>query len=262
MFGYATRETWEKIPLTLLLSHNLLRRLSFLRKEEGVHWLKPDAKSQVTVKYDNGGPLSIERVVLSTQHSEGVNQQMLKDYIMKEVILKTIDPEFISADCEFHINPTGSFVNGGPAADAGLTGRKIIVDTYGGAAPHGGGAFSGKDPSKVDRSAAYMARYIAKNIAAGCFAQKCLVQLSYGIGLAKPLSLSVKMDEQILATDEEMLEAITQLVDFTPDGIISAFDLKRPIYTPTAVYGHFGRDIFPWEEVGLADALRHHFGLE
>jgi len=262
MFGYATRETWEKIPVPLLISHNLLLRLSDLRKNGGVQWIKPDAKSQVTVKYENGAPVSVERVVLSTQHAEGVKQNVLRDFIMEEVIRKEIDSDFISSDCQFFINPTGSFVYGGPEADTGLTGRKIIADTYGGAAPHGGGAFSGKDPSKVDRSAAYMARYIAKNITAACLAEQCTVQLAYAIGVAQPLSLHVDVGPGSLATPEELLELIPQVFDLTPDGIIKTLDLKRPIYTRTAAYGHFGRDIFPWELTDEADALRYYSGLD
>ncbi|HPO54496.1 MAG TPA: methionine adenosyltransferase [Ignavibacteriaceae bacterium] len=255
MFGYATSETPEMMPLPLQLSHKLLLHLSGLRKRKVVDWLRPDSKSQVTVKYENGKPLSVERVVISTQHSESVSQETIREFITDEVIKKVIPDNLISGDVQLFINPTGRFVEGGPYADTGLTGRKIIVDTYGGSAPHGGGAFSGKDPSKVDRSAAYMARYVAKNIVAAGLASRCTIQLSYAIGVIEPLSVTINLHGESKELEEKLIDVVPHVFDLTPAGIVRMLDLKRPVYLPTAAYGHFGRDGFSWEKTDKTEEL-------
>lgn len=257
MFGYACDETPEFIPLAISLAHKLVRRQAVLRKSGVLPWLRPDAKSQVSVRYVNGKPVSVEKVVLSTQHAPDISTEILRESVRREIIEAVIPPELRSEQFEVLINPTGRFEIGGPNGDAGLTGRKIIVDTYGGSCPHGGGAFSGKDPSKVDRSAAYMARYIAKNIVAADLAKKCLVQLAYAIGVVEPVSLLVDTYGTGAQPDEEIENLVRKVFKLTPKGIIDTLDLKRPIYTKTAAYGHFGRpDLdLPWERLDKVSAL-------
>ena len=249
MFGYACNETNELMPLPIHLSHRLMERQALLRKNGKLSWLRPDAKSQVTIKYDGNEPISVDTVVLSTQHSPDINLDDLREGVIEEIINPIIPKELIKGDIKFLINPTGRFVIGGPQGDCGLTGRKIIVDTYGGAAPHGGGAFSGKDPSKVDRSAAYGARYVAKNIVAAGLASKCLVQISYAIGVAKPTSVMVDSYGTGIVSDEKLSQLVAGEFDLRPKGIVEMLDLLRPIYKKTAAYGHFGRDEpeFTWE---------------
>lgn len=258
MFGYACDETEDLMPLPLYLSHKLLLRLTELRKAGAVDWLKPDSKSQVTVKYQGDRPVSVERVVLSTQHSDSVETEELRRFITKEVIEKTIDEKLRSDKIEYFINPTGRFVNGGPQADTGLTGRKIIVDTYGGSCPHGGGAFSGKDPTKVDRSAAYMARYIAKNLVSAEIARRVTVQLAYAIGISEPLSLFLDFHGTGRVPEVEAVKLLPKFFKLTPTGIIDSLDLRRPIYQKTACYGHFGRPLaeFTWERTDKAEELK------
>lgn len=257
MFGYACDETTELFPLAISLAHRLVRKQAELRKAGVLPWLRPDAKSQVSVRYVNGKPVAVEKVVLSTQHAPDINTQALRDAVRKEIIEAVIPIELQSDHFEVLINPTGRFEIGGPNGDAGLTGRKIIVDTYGGSCPHGGGAFSGKDPSKVDRSAAYMARYIAKNIVAAGLAKRCLVQLAYAIGVVEPVSLLVDTYGTGAQPDEEIENLVRKIFKLTPKGIIDTLDLKRPIYTKTAAYGHFGRpDLdLPWERLDKVSAL-------
>jgi len=249
MFGYACNETNELMPLPIHLAHRLMERQALLRKNGKLSWLRPDAKSQVTIKYDGNEPISVDTVVLSTQHSPDINLDDLREGVIEEIINPIIPKELIKGDIKFLINPTGRFVIGGPQGDCGLTGRKIIVDTYGGAAPHGGGAFSGKDPSKVDRSAAYGARYVAKNIVAAGLASKCLVQISYAIGVAKPTSVMVDSYGTGIVSDEKLSQLVAGEFDLRPKGIVQTLDLLRPIYKKTAAYGHFGRDEpeFTWE---------------
>ena len=249
MFGYACNETNELMPLPIHLSHRLMERQALLRKNGKLSWLRPDAKSQVTIKYDGNEPIRVDTVVLSTQHSPDINLDDLREGVIEEIINPIIPKELIKGDINFLINPTGRFVIGGPQGDCGLTGRKIIVDTYGGAAPHGGGAFSGKDPSKVDRSAAYGARYVAKNIVAAGLASKCLVQISYAIGVAKPTSVMVDSYGTGIVSDEKLSQLVAGEFDLRPKGIVETLDLLRPIYKKTAAYGHFGRDEpeFTWE---------------
>ena len=249
MFGYACNETNELMPLPIHLSHRLMERQALLRKNGKLSWLRPDAKSQVTIKYDGNEPISVDTVVLSTQHSPDINLDDLREGVIEEIINPIIPKELVKGDIKFLINPTGRFVIGGPQGDCGLTGRKIIVDTYGGAAPHGGGAFSGKDPSKVDRSAAYGARYVAKNIVAAGLASKCLVQISYAIGVAKPTSVMVDSYGTGIVSDEKLSQLVAGEFDLRPKGIVETLDLLRPIYKKTAAYGHFGRDEpeFTWE---------------
>ena len=249
MFGYACNETNELMPLPIHLSHRLMERQALLRKNGKLSWLRPDAKSQVTIKYDGNEPIRVDTVVLSTQHSPDINLDDLREGVIEEIINPIIPKELIKGDIKFLINPTGRFVIGGPQGDCGLTGRKIIVDTYGGAAPHGGGAFSGKDPSKVDRSAAYGARYVAKNIVAAGLASKCLVQISYAIGVANPTSVMVDSYGTGIVSDEKLSQLVTGEFDLRPKGIVEMLDLLRPIYKKTAAYGHFGRDEpeFTWE---------------
>ncbi len=255
MFGYATKETDELMPVAITLSHKILQKLSEIRKSKSVDWIRPDSKSQVTVKYNGHDPVSVERVVVSTQHSDTIRHSDIVEFLKNEVILKVIPEHLISKDIEYYINPTGRFVDGGPQADTGLTGRKIIVDTYGGSSPHGGGAFSGKDPSKVDRSAAYMARYIAKNIVAALIAKKCTIQLSYAIGIAEPLSIFLDFHNTGKENEEIIKSRIKKNFDLTPKGIIEKLDLYKPIYQQTATYGHFGREIFTWEKTDAVDKL-------
>ncbi len=251
MFGYACNETADLMPLPVWLAHRIVERLAFLRKSGSLPWLLPDAKSQVTVVYENGKPMGIDKVLVSAQHLEYYEGQYVNEFLREEIINYAIRPiimEYIGDDePEYIINPSGSFVKGGPAADTGLTGRKIIVDTYGGSAPHGGGAFSGKDPSKVDRSAAYMARFVAKHIVAAGIAERCTVQLSYAIGVAEPTSVNLDFHGSGKVGEEHILTRIKELFDLTPKGIINVLKLKQPVYRKTATCGHFGRSGFSWE---------------
>ena len=258
MFGYACDETKELMPLPIHLSHRLVERQALVRKNGKLPWLRPDAKSQVTVEYKDKVPTRVDTVVLSTQHSPDISLDDLREAVIEEIINPIIPKELIKGDIKFLINPTGRFVIGGPQGDCGLTGRKIIVDTYGGAAPHGGGAFSGKDPSKVDRSAAYGARYVAKNIVAAGLASKCLVQISYAIGVAKPTSVMVDSFGTGTVSDEKLSELVAQEFDLRPKGIVETLDLLRPIYKRTAAYGHFGRDEpdFTWEALDKKSVLQ------
>jgi len=257
MFGFACNETSELMPLPIQLAHNLTRRLSDARRSGELPYLRPDGKSQVTVEYRDGRPFRVDAVVISTQHAEDVTNEVLRSDILEKVIKTTVPPELIDENTKYHINPTGRFVVGGPMGDAGVTGRKIIVDTYGGYAPHGGGAFSGKDPTKVDRSAAYMARYIAKNIVAAGLADKCTVQLAYAIGVAEPVSVFVDTHGTGKVDEGKLSEAVRKNFELTPKGIIETLDLRRPIFKQTAKFGHFGRtnDEFTWEKTDKADAL-------
>ena len=262
MFGYACNETEELIPAAIAYSHRLVKRQAELRKNGALDWLRPDAKSQVTLRYEDDKPVAIEAVVLSTQHAEEISQIQLKEAIMEEVLKPVLPAELLSRDIQYFINPTGRFVLGGPMGDCGLTGRKIIVDTYGGMARHGGGAFSGKDPSKVDRSAAYAARYVAKNIVAAGLAEICEIQLSYAIGVARPTSISVETFGTGKVEDAQLVAAIDEHFDLRPKGIVDMLDLLRPIYRQTAAYGHFGRtdgDI-PWERTDKASVLSAALG--
>ena len=258
MFGFACNETPELMPLPIQLAHQLSRRLSEVRRSEALPYLRPDGKSQVTVEYRDGRPFRVEALVVSTQHDAKVSNEQLHDEVLSEVIKQVVSPELIDSKTKYHINPTGRFVTGGPQGDAGLTGRKIIVDTYGGYAPHGGGAFSGKDPTKVDRSAAYMARYIAKNIVAAGLAERCLVQLAYAIGVAEPVSVLVDTAGTGRTSEMKLAVLVRDTFDLTPQGIIRDLKLRRPIYRKTAAYGHFGRteEDFPWEATDKSDALR------
>ncbi|HEY1060023.1 MAG TPA: methionine adenosyltransferase [Limnobacter sp.] len=263
MFGYAVNETRELMPLAISLSHQLVHRQSLLRKDGRLPWLRPDAKSQVTIKYVEGKPYAIDTVVLSTQHSPDISLSSLREAVIEDVIKPVLPKELIKGDIKYLVNPTGRFVIGGPQGDCGLTGRKIIVDTYGGAAPHGGGAFSGKDPSKVDRSAAYAGRYVAKNVVAAGLAEKCLVQVSYAIGVAKPTSVMVNTFGTGKISDEKITALIGEHFDLRPKGIVQMLDLLRPIYAKTAAYGHFGREEpeFSWERTDKAEALRAAAGI-
>jgi S-adenosylmethionine synthetase len=258
MFGYACNETPELMPLPIMLSHKLLLKLAELRKTKKLPYLKPDSKSQVSVHYDENGPKSIDAIVISTQHSEDVTLEQLRKDLIEKVIKTTIPKELLKdiKDENIYINPTGRFVIGGPMGDCGLTGRKIIVDTYGGMSRHGGGAFSGKDPSKVDRSAAYAARYIAKNLVAAGIADKCEIQLAYAIGKAEPVSIFVETFGTGKISEEKITDLIYKYFPLKPKDIIDTFKLKRPIYEATAKYGHFGRDIFPWEKTDKVDLLK------
>ncbi len=259
MFGFACNETPELMPLPIQLAHNLTKRLSDARRTGELTYLRPDGKSQVTIEYRDGHPFRVEAVVISTQHADDVTTEQLRADIMEKIIKTTVTAELLNENTKFHINPTGRFVVGGPMGDAGLTGRKIIVDTYGGYAPHGGGAFSGKDPTKVDRSAAYMARYIAKNIVAAGLAEKCTVQLAYAIGVAEPVSVLVDTDGTGRVDDEKLSEIVRNNFKLTPKDIIETLDLRRPIYKETAKFGHFGRtgSEFTWELTDKAEALRN-----
>ena len=258
MFGYACDETPGLMPLPIYLAHRLVERQSEVRRDGRLPWLRPDAKSQVTIKYVNGKPDSIETVVLSTQHAPGLTHDQIKEAVIEQVIKPCLPKNLVKGKINYLVNPTGAFEIGGPKGDCGLTGRKIIVDTYGGSAPHGGGAFSGKDPSKVDRSAAYAARYVAKNIVAAGLASKCLVQLSYAIGVAQPTSVMVTTQGTGKLSDHKLSQLVLQHFDLRPKGIIQMLDLLRPIYEKTAAYGHFGRDEpeFTWEHTDKALALK------
>jgi S-adenosylmethionine synthetase len=263
MFGYATRETKELMPATIVFAHRLVKKQSSVRKNHELDWLRPDAKSQVTIRYKDGKPEYIDTVVLSTQHDENISAPDIQQGVMEKIIAPTLPPALISSNTKFLINPTGSFVIGGPVGDCGLTGRKIIVDTYGGMARHGGGAFSGKDPSKVDRSAAYAARYVAKNIVAAGLADRCEVQVSYAIGVAEPTSIRVKTFDTEKINNEKITELVQENFDLTPFGIIKMLDLLKPIYKNTAAYGHFGRENegFSWEITDKAELLKEQAGL-
>ena len=258
MFGYACNETDVLMPAPIYYSHLLVRRQAEVRKNGTLPWLRPDAKSQVTFRYENDKPASIDAVVLSSQHNPDVSMEDLREGVMEEIIKPILPAEWLSADTKYHINPTGRFEIGGPMGDCGLTGRKIIVDTYGGSARHGGGAFSGKDPSKVDRSAAYACRYVAKNIVAAGLAERCEIQVSYAIGVAEPTSISVQTFGTGTVSDAQLTALIREHFDLTPFGILKMLDLIRPIYQPTAAYGHFGREDIDatWERTDKADALK------
>lgn len=261
MFGYACRETEEYMPLPITLAHKLARRLAAIRKDGSHKELRPDGKTQVSVEYDeNGKPLRIDTIVVSTQHDEEVSQEYLREMIIKDVITPIIPKELMDENTKIFVNPTGLFVVGGPKGDSGLTGRKIIVDTYGGYAPHGGGSFSGKDPTKVDRSASYMARYVAKNMVAAGFADRMQIQLSYAIGVAKPISICIDTFNTSKYTEKELIDIVNANFDLTPKGIISTLDLRRPIYRQTATYGHFGRNDLdlPWEKLDKVEALKKY----
>lgn len=257
MFGYATKETDTFMPMSLQYSHDLLRKLAYIRKKTDLlPYLAPDSKSQVTVEYgDDGKPKHVDTIVISTQHDEGIEQEKIKNDLKKHLLPQVISEKLIDEETIFHVNPTGKFVIGGPHGDTGLTGRKIIVDTYGGYGGHGGGAFSGKDPSKVDRSAAYAARHIAKNILAADLADECLVQVAYAIGIPEPVSINLNTNGTAKVEDVDLANAVQKTFDLTPSGIIERFDLKRPIYKKTAAYGHFGREEFPWEQLDYTDKI-------
>jgi S-adenosylmethionine synthetase len=258
MFGFACDETPEYMPTTIALAQRLVRRLADVRKDGTLPWLRPDSKSQVTVEYHYGRPVRVDAIVISTQHAPEVSQEEIAAKVQEHVIKHVVEPHLLDENTKYYINPTGRFVIGGPYGDSGLTGRKIIVDTYGGMARHGGGAFSGKDPTKVDRSAAYAARYVAKNVVAAGLATRCEVQLAYAIGVAQPVSVSVETFGTEQVPVEQINKAIVQTFDLRPAGIIKALDLRRPIFKQTAAYGHFGRtDIdLPWERTDKADALK------
>lgn len=263
MFGYACTETEELMPAAIVYSHNLVNKLSDIRKNHSalMPYLRPDAKAQVTVEYDgNGDVIRVDTVVVSTQHDGGVSQQQIINDVMNHVIKPMIPAKYLDANTKYHINPTGKFEIGGPHGDTGLTGRKIIVDTYGGKAPHGGGAFSGKDPTKVDRSAAYAARHLAKNIVAAGLAKECTIQVSYAIGVAQPVSLRVDTHGTGKVAEQAISDYILKNIDMTPAGIIHRLNLRRPIYRETAAYGHFGRGHFPWEELNLVDSFKTLLG--
>ncbi len=255
MFGYACDETEALMPMSIYYSHRLTEQLSAVRRDGTCPWVRPDGKSQVTVEYRDGKPVRVDAVVISTQHAESVSWEELREAIIAEVIEKTIPGHLLDANTRYFVNPTGRFVIGGPMGDAGLTGRKIIVDTYGGHGSHGGGAFSGKDPSKVDRSAAYMGRYVAKNLVASGCCERALVQVAYAIGVADPVSVMVDSYGTGKVSDERLTAAVRELFPLKPAGIINHLDLKRPIYRPTAAHGHFGRPGFPWEKTDLADKV-------
>ena len=258
MFGYASNETDVLMPAPIYYAHRLVERQAQLRRHGALPWLRPDAKSQVTLRYEHGKPVAVDALVLSTQHDAGVAQADIHAAMMEMVIREVLPAAWLHADTRYHINPTGQFVIGGPVGDCGLTGRKIIVDTYGGMARHGGGAFSGKDPSKVDRSAAYAGRYVAKNIVAAGLAERCELQVSYAIGVAEPTSIAVNTFGTGRVSDERIVELVREHFDLRPKGLIDALDLKRPIYRQTAAYGHFGREEpdFTWEKTDKAQALQ------
>ena len=264
MFGYASNETDVLMPAPITYAHRLVHRQAEVRKHGILSWLRPDAKSQVTFRYEDGKPIGIDAVVLSTQHSPDISQKDLHDAVMDEIIKKVLPTEWLDKDTKYLINPTGRFVIGGPVGDCGLTGRKIIVDTYGGMARHGGGAFSGKDPSKVDRSAAYAGRYVAKNIVAAGIADRCEIQVSYAIGVAEPTSISVATFGTGRISESRIVELVREHFDLRPKGLVKMLDLLRPIYRQTAAYGHFGRteDDFTWERTDKAEALRAAAGLK
>ncbi len=258
MFGYASNETDVLMPAPIYYSHRLVQRQAELRKQGVLPWLRPDAKSQVTLRYENNKPVAVDAVVLSTQHDPEIELKDLQEAIMEQVVKQVLPAEWLHKDTQYHINPTGQFIIGGPVGDCGLTGRKIIVDTYGGMARHGGGAFSGKDPSKVDRSAAYAGRYVAKNIVAAGLAERCEIQVSYAIGVAEPTSISVNTFGTGKISDEIIVTLVREHFDLRPRGLIEMLDLRRPIYRATAAYGHFGREEpnFTWEKTDKADALK------
>ncbi|MFN2287378.1 MAG: methionine adenosyltransferase [Chromatocurvus sp.] len=258
MFGYATNETDVLMPAPIYFAHRLVERQAALRKDGTLSWLRPDAKSQVTLRYENGRPVAIDAVVLSTQHNADISQANIHEAVMDLIIRDVLPADWLHADTRYHINPTGQFIIGGPVGDCGLTGRKIIVDTYGGMARHGGGAFSGKDPSKVDRSAAYAGRYVAKNIVAAGLADRCEIQISYAIGVAEPTSISINTFGTGKRSDTEIAALVREHFDLRPKGLIEMLDLKRPIYRKTAAYGHFGREDaeFTWERTDRAELLR------
>jgi len=263
MFGYASNETDVLMPAPITYAHLLVKRQAEVRKNGVLTWLRPDAKSQVTFRYENNKPVGIEAVVLSTQHTPDISHSDLQEAVMEEIIKPVLPTEWVDANTKYHINPTGRFVIGGPVGDCGLTGRKIIVDTYGGMARHGGGAFSGKDPSKVDRSAAYAGRYVAKNIVAAGLAERCEIQVSYAIGVAEPTSISVETFGTGKLDDDKIVVLVREFFDLRPRGLIKMLDLLRPIYAATAAYGHFGREEpnFSWEKTDKADALREAAGV-
>lgn len=263
MFGYASNETDVFMPAPITYAHLLVKRQAELRKNKTLAWLRPDAKSQITFRYENNKPVAIDAVVLSTQHSPEISAKDLHDAVMDNIILHVLPKEWLHKDTKYFINPTGQFIIGGPVGDCGLTGRKIIVDTYGGMARHGGGAFSGKDPSKVDRSAAYMARYVAKNIVAAGLAERCEIQVSYAIGVAEPTSISVETFGTGKLDESRLIAIVRDVFDMRPKGLIAQLDLLKPIYQPTAAYGHFGRndDTFSWEKTDKVDALKAAAGI-
>lgn len=263
MFGYACSETPELMPLPIHLAHRLTERLAQVRKEGIIPYLRPDGKAQISVKYVGHKPVSVETVVISTQHHENIDQEQLHKDVINEVIKKVIPKELMSDNIVYHINPTGKFVIGGPQGDAGLTGRKIIVDTYGGSCPHGGGAFSGKDPTKVDRSAAYAARHVAKNLVAAGACERITIQVAYAIGVVKPISIMVNTHDTGVVDEGKIEECVKALFDLTPKGIIESLDLLRPIYRKTAAYGHFGREIpeFTWEKKDRVEDIKKYLGL-
>ena len=262
MFGYATNETDVFMPAAITYAHRLMERQAQVRKSGKLDWLRPDAKSQLTFKYEDNNIVGIDAVVLSTQHAETISQKDLHEGVMEEIIKPVLPAQWLSKDTKYFINPTGRFVIGGPMGDCGLTGRKIIVDTYGGAARHGGGAFSGKDPSKVDRSAAYAARYVAKNIVAAGLADRCEIQLSYAIGVAEPTSIMIETFGTGKVANELLVNLVREFFDLRPYGLIKMLDLIQPIYRQTAAYGHFGREQFPWEKIDRAADLRAAAGLK
>ena len=261
MFGFACDETPELMPMPIALAHRLTRRLTQVRKDGTLPWLRPDGKSQVTVAYEDGKPVAVDAVVISTQHAPEVSQEEIRTAILEQVIRPVIPAELLNDDTKYYINPTGRFVLGGPAGDCGLTGRKIIVDTYGGYAPHGGGAFSGKDPTKVDRSAAYAARHVAKNVVAAGLAKQCQIQLAYAIGVANPVSLLIDTKGTGVVPDDVLSADVRKLFDLRPAAIINRLDLRRPIYRASCNYGHFGKAGLPWEETNYVDALRKEVGV-
>ncbi|MCF6255882.1 MAG: methionine adenosyltransferase [Gammaproteobacteria bacterium] len=263
MFGYASNETDVLMPAPITYAHRLVKRQAEVRKNGTLPWLRPDAKSQVTFRYEDNKPVGIDAVVLSTQHSEDIDTPALREAVMEEIIKPILPGEWLTVDTKYHINPTGRFVIGGPVGDCGLTGRKIIVDTYGGMARHGGGAFSGKDPSKVDRSAAYAARYVAKNIVAAGLADRCEIQVSYAIGVSEPTSISVETFGSGKVDDSRIVQLVREYFDLRAGGLVKMLDLLRPIYSATAAYGHFGRENegFPWEVTDKADVLRDAAGI-
>lgn len=261
MFGYACRDTEQLMPLPIDLSHRILDRLVEARRNGEVDWLRPDSKSQVTVEYDGDKAIRIDTVVVSTQHSPDVENEEIRSFITEKIIKPLLPAELVKGEVTYHINPTGRFVVGGPHGDCGLTGRKIIVDTYGGWGRHGGGAFSGKDPTKVDRSAAYMARHVAKNIVAAGLADRCEVQLAYAIGVSEPVSVHVDSEGTGKVSDEKICELVRETFSLTPSGIIEYLDLRRPIYAATAAGGHFGRSEFPWEKTNKANELKEKAGV-
>jgi len=264
MFGYASNETDVLMPAPITYAHRLVERQAQVRKHGELSWLRPDAKSQITFRYENGKPVGIDAVVLSTQHDPEISQNDLREAVMEMIIQHVLPKEWLHKDTQYHINPTGQFIIGGPVGDCGLTGRKIIVDTYGGMARHGGGAFSGKDPSKVDRSAAYAGRYVAKNIVAAGLAERCEIQVSYAIGVAQPTSISVDCFGTERVSEARIVELVREHFDLRPYGITTMLDLLKPMYRATASYGHFGRDDqgFPWERTDKADALREAAGIK